>query len=69
MIAGSNPATISNASVAQQVERWPEEPSVTSSILVGGTIFPLHLTGRMPVFEAENGSSSLSAEAIFRGIV
>ena len=26
------------ASVAQQVERWPEEPSVTSSILVRGTI-------------------------------
>ena len=38
-IAGSTPVMTSNASVAQSVERWSEEPVVASSILAGGTNF------------------------------
>lgn len=38
LIAGSSPAADTNATVAQQVERRPEEPSVVGSIPTGGTI-------------------------------
>ena len=36
-IAGSTLVMTSNASVAQSVERWSENPVVASSILAGGT--------------------------------
>ena len=51
-----------NAFVAQLVERMPEEHSVASSILAGGTMIPFRLTGRTTDFDSVSGSSTLSAE-------
>ena len=65
---GSTPVLSSNtyASVAQQVERGPEEPGVTGSIPVGGTIYLFSsVESEQRVSTPCVGSSSLSRGAIY----
>ena len=59
---GSIPAGVINASVAQLVERMPEEHGVAGSTPARGTNISVSFNGRTPVFEAVNGSSILSTE-------
>ena len=62
-VAGSIPVRVAFASVAQLVERMPEEHGVAGSTPAGGTI-SVSSNGRTPVFEAVNGSSILPTEII-----
>ena len=44
MVTGSSPVRVAIASVAQLVERMPEEHGVAGSTPAGGTTLPLRLT-------------------------
>ena len=63
-VAGSIPVRVAFASVAQLVERMPEEHGVVGSTPARGTNTSVSFNGRTPVFEAVNGSSILPAEII-----
>ena len=63
-VAGSIPVRVAFASVAQLVERMPEEHGVAGSTPARGTS-SVSSNGRTPVFEAENGSSILPTEIIW----
>ena len=62
-VAGSIPVRVAFASVAQLVERMPEEHGVAGSTPAGGTI-SVSSNGRTLVFGTSNVSSTLSAETI-----
>ena len=62
-VAGSNPVRVAFASVAQLVERMPEEHGVAGSTPAEGTS-SVSSNGRTSVFEAVNGSSILPTETI-----
>ena len=57
---GSSPIQVANASVAQSVEQWTENPCVVGSIPTGGTIYAdlAHLVERH-LAKVEVASSSL----------
>ena len=61
-VAGSIPVRVAFASVAQLVERMPEEHGVAGSTPAGGTNSSASFNSRTPVFEAVNGSSILPTE-------
>ena len=59
---GSSPVRVAFASVAQQVERMPEEHGAAGSTPAGGTNTSASFNSRTPASDAGDGSSILSAE-------